>query len=439
MYKKSIILSILGLGLFFINLSSFLLPYFIIVFIFIVYFILFKNKINEVVLALTIFGYIFFQIPSKQFGLTNILLLMGGLSLLLFYQIIIKWKNNKLNVLDNKLILGLYASLFLLVVFSMTNSYMLFYPNFKQNLFFLWTLIYLISINSFNKQIINFDYYFFINISFFLFLPIFSLIDIDGSSYSPLEAWSVFSITSSGLRGTGYDSIQSARISGIGVIIIIISLFNLKKDKIHQLIFLPYFLIMLIICQSRQVFLAVVFALFIKTIYSVINRKISKFNLVIILFLFVFSTIKYISYLSENNVESRVGSSFEDGENAETGRESIWEASFMAIGNGQTGVGYGNFFNVAYVHFWPHNINLELLIEVGLVSFLILLIFYIYLFNEIIKNAFKHLEELSSFLLLVTIYFIIVAQFSFDFSKNLLFLFTFFLFLTIEKLKANEN
>jgi hypothetical protein len=61
------------------------------------------------------------------------------------------------------------------------------------------------------------------------------------------------------------------------------------------------------------------------------------------------------------------------------------------------------------------------------------------LFNEIIKNAFKHLEELSSFLLLVTIYFIIVAQFSFDFSKNLLFLFTFFLFLTIEKLKANEN
>jgi hypothetical protein len=432
--NKQIFIILLVLSFVFIRLNSIILPYFFSIIFISIYLVVAKAKINEVVLAFTLFGFTFFQISTKLFGLTNIVTVFGGICFFLIYQFLTKWKlGNKLRILGNSKILFLYILFLGAVTFSMADSYILYYQNFKINLFFLWTLIYLLSINSFNVKVSNFDFETFILLSFFLFLPIFATIDIEELSYSPLDAWQTFSITNIGLRGTSFDTIQSARLAGIGVISIIISLLNFNKEKIYQFFLLIPFLIIMVICQSRQVFLSVFLSVFVVIIYYALKGKVNKFAIVGISLFLIIVSFQYVKYLDENEVESRVVSSVEDGQDIESGREGIWDASLEAIINGKIGVGYGNFYQAAHAHLWPHNIFLEIFIEVGYVGLVIFLIILVYFVYALIKSFFDETPLINFFLLSISFFYILVAQFSFDLSKNLLFFFTFYLYLVFQE------
>jgi len=439
---KQILAFLLTIGLFLIDLNTIAIPYIIFVFGLLFYYIK-LNKFNEILLAIVFFGFSFFSLVSITFNVPNIGLIIASIFLIFLYRFYVNWRPfEKLPLTNNKFILLTYSILFILIVYSISNSFILKYQLFKIELLYTWFLIFIFAINSFDKNIVNFDYDSFLTLSFFLFVPHFALPTEDGLTQSPQEMWEIFSIKSSGLRGTGFDIITASRYAGLGLLTFMVYIFDVKIEKLYLYPMVGFFVIMLIICQTRQALAAAILPILIYLSFNIIHNKKNYLGLVLSIILSGYLLFNYINYLDENNVETRLVENVEGNADEGTGREFIWDSAWLLITKNQTNLGFGNFKFYALTHDYAHNIFLELWIEAGGLSALILLIISLYMFIEVIKVLFiyKKTNNFSLLLLLASVYYFTVSQFSVDISRNLNFFFTFALYLTsIKSTKKVSN
>jgi len=144
--------------------------------------------------------------------------------------------------------------------------------------------------------------------------------------------------------------------------------------------------------------------------------------------------ISYTNYLTKNEVNSRIIKSAGGTAAEGTGRESIWATAISFINSGKSSVGFGNYQRFTKSTYYPHNIFLEVYVEMGLISFIILCLIVIYILIETTKIFFdkKNLSNLELFLILGTIYYLGLAQFSADLPRNMMFMLTFALYIVIK-------
>ncbi|MEC4049935.1 O-antigen ligase family protein [Flavobacterium sp. SUN046] len=437
---KTIAILLLAVALFFMDLNAIGVSYALLVFA--VLGIMMQQKyFNEIVLALPLFGYSFCLFLSKLTGVIN-LGILGGLVLLLFcfrqlgdlnYKE--RWNVNKWSILLP------YSFLLVLILFSFVYTLDGGYQDLKIQLFLTWLGIFLFSINSFDKSLDEFNFEAFLILSFFLFVPHFSNATDKGISLSPYKVWQIYSVLNDGIRGHDFDIITATRISGIGILAYLIYLLDFNLKKAYLIVLLLFFVVMLIVCQTRQSIVALVLPIFLFVVYNFIKQgKRNYLGLSFGLVFIVYAVFNYVNYLNDNGVKSRIVTNVQGTSAEGTGRERIWHAAIEYINTNGEAVGFGNFKAATHAHDYPHNIFLELFIEVGVLSILVFLVILLYVFYELYKVFFVYTEnsKLELFLIFATIYFLGLAQFSVDVPRNLMFFYTFALFVFVKYNKERE-
>lgn len=431
--KRKIILIVLAIVLLFLDINTVGVAYVAFVFGYLIYMIRNKN-INEIVIAFPLFGYSFCLFVNKLTGIINLGLLLGIVSLLFGYIIISRYsKNGKLKTSVNSLIVT-YSVFFLTIVFSIAFMYLEKYQLMKMQLLILWSSVFFISINSFDGSIDKFNFEEFLILSFFLFIPHFSIALDEGKTLSPFQTWTVYSILDDGIRGHEFDIITATRIAGIGLLAYFIYLLDFNAKKAYLILFFIAFAIMLVICQTRQSIVALFFPSFLFLMYVVKKDKQNYFGIIAGIMFLAFSVYNYTQYLDDNGVQSRIVSTVEGSSEEGSGREKIWETAIQFISEDRPSTGFGNFKFFTNGATYPHNIFLEIYIENGILALLSLIMIMLYIIFEIYSVFFIYKEnsKLELFLIFSTVYYLGLAQFSVDLPGNLMFLYTFALFVVVK-------
>ena len=437
---KSIVIVVLAVVLFFVDCNAIAIPYVLLIAGTLV--VMIQQKwYNEIALALPLFGYSFCLFLSKLTGIMN-LGILGSIVVLFFFIRLIGGLHfkNRLNVGEISILLP-YAFLLVLIVFSFIYSINNGYQNLKIQLFLTWLAIFVFSMHTFDKGIKEFHFEAFLLLSFLLFVPHFSNATDKGISLSPYKVWQVYSVLNDGIRGHDFDIITATRISGIGILAYLIYLLDFEIKKAYLIVPLVFFAVMLIICQTRQSIVALALAIVLFVLYNFIKEGTKNYFGIGIGILFIsYSLFNYLHYLEDNGVKSRIVSNVEGTSEEGTGREHIWNSAIEYLNTNGATVGFGNFKNAAHTHDYPHNIFLEILIEIGPLAIVLLFIILIYIFFELYKVFFVYEEntKLELFLIFATIYFLGLAQFSVDLPRNLMFFYTFALFVFTKHNKERE-
>ncbi len=174
-------------------------------------------------------------------------------------------------------------------------------------------------------------------------------------------------------------------------------------------------------------------------LYDFVKSKGNIYKTAIIIFLMLFSTIKYLNFIEENNFKSRIVETAQtEGEIDSSGRDGILNTSLNFIATNDVGVGFGNYYYFVRAHVYPHNIYVETIIEIGWLAFFILVFLTFMIIVELFKLFFIYEENttLELILLVLTVYLLLLAQFSSDIPRNILFFLTFILY---KQLKLNKN
>jgi len=437
MYKQLFII-IGAIALFFIDMNVIGVPYIAFVIGYMIYMVN-KQQYNEIALALPLFGFSFGLLINRITGIPNLFYIAVLIALLLAYRLFFFY-NGKAKISANQKVLIVFYALFLLsILFSLFQFYQETYPILKLQLFGMWFLIYILSFNSFDNQTENFNYGSFLILIFLFFVCHFSNATDDEATLSPYRVWTTYSVLDNGIRGHDFDIISATRIAGAGILAYLIYIYDFEKKKLFLFVFFSFFLLMLIICQTRQSVASIALPLAIFGLYVMIKTKTSFSKIVLTSVVFLFAFFSYLNYLSKNEVESRIISSAEGTADEGTGREGVWEVAIQFINSDYGSVGFGNYGRFTNSFIYPHNIFLEVYVELGLISFLVLCLIVLYILIETIKIFFdkKEISNLELFLILGTIYYFGLAQFSADFSRNMMFLYTFSLYIVI-RYKSNR-
>ena len=401
-----------------------------------------KKQYNEIALALPLFGYSFCLFLSKLTGIINLGILGGCVVCFFVIRFMSGMPFKKRLATDQLSLLFPYAVLLIMIALSFIYTVDSSYQNLKINLFITWLGIFVLSINSFDKEVERFDYESFLLLCFFLFVPHFSNATEHGSHLSPYQVWKIYSILNDGIRGHDFDIITATRISGIGILAYCIYMIDFNLKKVYLIGLLLFFVVMLIICQTRQSVVALALAIFLFGVYNFLKEGKKNYIGIVIGVLFMsYSLFNYLHYLNEHGVKSRIVSNAEGSSEEGTGRERIWNSAYEYINSNGDSVGFGNFKLVAHTHDYPHNIFLELFIEVGSFSVVLFLFILAYIFYELYRVFFIYEEntKLELFLIFATIYFIGLAQFSVDLPRNLAFFYTFALYVFIKSNKERSE
>jgi len=443
MYRQ-IAITLGAIFLFFIDINTINIPFVVLVFGFMIYMIS-KQQYNEIALAIPLFGYSFGLLLNKITGVPNLFYILLLIALLLGYRLFFFFNGRtKINVNQNVLIV-FYAAFLLSILFSLFQFYQESYPILKLQLFGMWLLIYLLSFNTFDKQTADFNYENFLILIFLFFVSHFSnATDDDDVTLSPFRVWTTYSVMDDGIRGHNFDIISATRIAGAGILAFFIYIYDLQKKKLFLFVLLTFFVLMLIICQTRQSVAAIAFPIGIFGLYVLIKAKTSFFKIMLTIVVFLFGFISYTNYLSKNEVNSRIIKSAGGTAAEGTGREGIWATAISFINSDKSSVGFGNYQRFTGSATYPHNIFLEVYVEMGLISFIILCLIVIYILFETNKIFFakNELSNLELFLILGTIYYLGLAQFSADLPRNMMFMLTFALYIVIKhqnKKSTTEN
>lgn len=440
MKKKIILIVVLAVALLFIDINKIGMGYVAIIFCYIVYMIKNKNS-NEIVLAFSLFGYSFGLFLNKLTGIINLGALLGIICLLFGYIVINQYnKRGKLNTSVSSIVVT-YSLFFFTVIFSIAFVYLESYQLSKIQLLLLWFLVFFVSINSFDNSINEFNFDKFLILSFFLFMPHFSVAMDKGLTLSPIETWNVYSVLDDGIRGYDFDIISATRIAGIGILAYFIYMLDFNYTKTYLIALIVPFVIMIIICQTRQSIAALFLPMFLFLLYSFMKEKKSYFVKVAVIIFIVFSAYNYLNYLDDNGVKSRVVTAVEGTSEEGTGREGIWDAAIQYINQDKASTGFGNFSFFTNSATYPHNIFLETYIENGSLSLIALILIIAYVIFEMYKIFFVYEEnsKLELFLIFATVYYIALAQFSADLSRNLMFFYTFSLFVCTKNNNKNKE
>lgn len=425
--------------LFFIDINTIAIPYLAIVFCYLIYQFL-QGKQNEVVLAVSLFGYSFFLLSTKVIGNPNLPTIVVVLALFLSIKMLFYWQPNGKISLDQKEIKIVFALFFIFVVISMASSFLGEYQQLKMQLFWLWSIAYFFSLQTYDSAIIDFDFKQFLFISFLLFVPHFAYATSeDGSStLSPYKVWTTYSVLDDGIRGHDFDIISATRIAGLGVLAFLVYLLDFSFKKAYLFLMLVFFIVMIVVCQTRQSIVAIVFPLFFLVLYNFIKNRTNKIGIYIGVALIIASVTNYITYLDTNNVESRIVSSAEGSSDEGSGRERIWASAYNYISNNSQSAGFGNFKYYAKTHEYPHNIFLEVYIEIGIIGTLLLSIIVFLMFFDLYKLLLSKSinSKLEIFLLLSALYYFGMAQFSADLPRNMTF---FYLYALYKVLLLNKD
>jgi hypothetical protein len=430
---------IFPLVMLFIDVNQVAIPYMIFVFGYMIY--LLKNKqFNEVILGLTIFGFSFGLFLNIYIPIPNLMILLLLMTSVFIYRILTEYYPFKKLQLKGFILNSLYFVFMIMILVSLFDIFSIEYPFFKLQLLVIWSFILLFSINSIDEAIDNFNFETFLIISSLLFIPHFSNIEIDGITSSPKFVWDTYSVLDDGIRGT-YDVISATRIAGIGILAFIIYLLDFSIKKAHLLGYFLFFIIMLVICQTRQSIAALFLPAFLFFVYSFMRNKKNYLGLFSGLVFLFYSVISYLQYTESKGVESRLVTTVEGSGDEGTGRENIWNSAFEYINKNEGTTGFGNFKHFAHKHNYPHNIFLEVYIEIGALATFILIFILIYILIELYKVFFeyKNNTKIELFLIFSTLYYIGLAQFSVDLPRNLYFLYTFALFVFIKYNKSIKN
>ena len=429
----------LSIVLFFIDINTIALPYLAIVFCYLIYQFM-HGKQNEVVLSVSLFGYSFFLLSTKVIGNPNLPTIVAVLGIFFGIKMLLYWQPNGKVSLDNKEIKILVGFFFTFIVFSMADSFMGEYQQLKMQLFWLWSMAYFFSLQTFDNAIINFDFKQFLILSFLLFVPHFAYATSeDGiSTLSPYKVWTTYSVLDDGIRGHDFDIISATRIAGLGVLAFLVYLLDFSIKKAYLFLMLMFFIVMIVVCQTRQSIVAIVFPLLFLVLYNFIKNKTNSIGIYIGIILIIASVINYITYLETNNVESRIVSSAEGSSDEGSGRERIWASAYNYITNNSQSAGFGNFKYYAKTHEYPHNIFLEVYIEIGIIGTLLLSIIVFLMFFDLYKLLLSKSinSKLEIFLLLSALYYFGMAQFSADLPRNMTF---FYLYALYKVLLLNKD
>lgn len=163
-----------------------------------------------------------------------------------------------------------------------------------------------------------------------------------------------------------------------------------KWYKMVKFCLLPYFVVLSFFGGGRGAFITIVVGLIfilVRNFKRVSIRKLLRicFGLIILLLLifFVFGKLTggYLELFSDNF--GRVTSLYGQGgidTSASSGRDELWTQSWFLI-KGKPVIGYGLFSYLSQSN-WPHNIFLEVLLQGGIVLFIILIIILILSFSK---------------------------------------------------------
>ncbi len=427
----------LSILLLFINIKEFAIPYFLLFSLLISWF-LYQRKINEIVIAFTFFGFSFFSLYCQIIGTSSILLILILMLTILLYRFFTNWKpfgKYPLKLTPFFLFLFLFICLILLS-FSKT-IFTIEYQDFKIQLFLIWSLIFILSANCLDNNVLEFDFEVFLIIAYLLFIPHFSIISDEGGVLSPIANWNKYSVLADGIRGTkGVDVISAGRYSGLFILTFVIYFIDFKFKKLFFLPFVIPAFILLIIVQTRQAFVALLLPIVGVIIYYLFIVKSSGNRLIVNLLSIIIlcsGIFWYANYINENHVETRVLASKET-----SGREKVWNDAKTLIVNDETGVGFGNFIFYGKAYSWPHNIFFETIIEIGWPAFFLLLLISGYLFYEIILIVLHkpNLDKVQVFMLFTALYYFILSQFSADIPRNLHFFYALSLYILLKGKKT---
>lgn len=429
---KSTLIFLAAIGLFFIDINTIAIPYFLFVLGYLIYMIR-KKYYNEIALVLPLFGYSTCLFLSKLLGVINLGLLLGIVMSFCVYYFIVKspqFRQLKYGVV----LLALYSILLVLILLSFYMSYSDDYQLLKMRLFITWFLILFLSINCFNQKVTEFNFEEFLILSFLFFVPHFSAAESEGLTLSPKEVWEIYSVLDDGIRGHDFDIITATRISGVGILAFFIYLLDFNPKKMYLGFMMLFFFVMIIVCQTRQSIVALFLPILIFMVYVLKKESKNYFAILLGICLCIYSIKNYLTYLDDNGVKSRVVTNVEGTSKEGSGREIIWEQAIDFINTNNGSVGFGNFKTFVKAHEYPHNIFLEFLIEIGLMATMVLIIIVAYILIEVYRLLFVYetSSKLELFLLLATIYFFALAQFSVDLPRNMIFFFTFALFLGVK-------
>lgn len=236
-------------------------------------------------------------------------------------------------------------------------------------------------------------------------------------------------------RLTLFDNpIFTSRIMGFIIVLAIFYIFIIKKFRIVNSMIFIISLLILGSSGSRQTIIAlllsVLFLLFYNNKSILLNGKIKKRNIYkVVIFLFTFPVffliiVNFFRKLFSNlYIFQRLSSQGLDS----TGRIEIYNQTINIImsdvGNFLFGIGYNNFQDYS-LFAYPHNLILEIWVELG---FLFLLLFLIYLISTIvlfIKN--RSFIDSNNFAIVLTlfIYFFSLSMFSSAlYGNNMVFVF----------------
>ncbi len=431
---QKILFTLIALMLLFVDINIIAIPYLffsVALFLFFIY----QKKINELILAFAIFGYSYTLFINKLTGIVNLGLILAIVSCFFALQIILGAQLIKKSF--NATIV-LYLLFFLTIVFSFFGIYTQSYQLFKFQLLILWFLIYFVSLISLDENVLKFDFESFLIISTFLFIPHFSNAEYEGATLSPLNVWDTFSVLDDGIRGHNFDIITATRIAGIGLLAFLVYILDFSFKKIYLILFVMFFGIMIVICQTRQSIIALFLPILVLILYNFSKERRNYFGIAIGLLFVTFSINSYLNYSESNGVESRIVSSVDGSSEEGTGREMIWEQAMLYINQEGSTTGFGNFTTFTRSATYPHNIFLEVYIEMGAFSLLILVAIVVLIIVELFKVFFvyENNTKLELFLILGTLYYFGLAQFSVDLPRNISFLFTFILFIFIKRFNS---
>ncbi|CAM3787165.1 O-antigen ligase family protein [Flavobacterium branchiophilum] len=438
--KKKIFLILLSIVLLFTDINKIAIPYLGLVMVY-MYYKFYNKQYNEIVLALTFFGYSFFILLNKVTGLPNIGLIFAMLLAVFLIRLMTGWepaKKLKLAIFPYNLML--YA-FFGLILFAMTKTELGDYQVFKIQLWITWAAILFASLHCYDDHINHFNFEEFLIISFYLFVPQFTLAADDGGvSLSPIQTWRTYSVLDDGIRGHEYDIITATRIAGIGMLAFLCHLLDFSVKKIYLFFLMSFFVIVMIICQTRQSLAAIIIPILILLYFNFFKQQKSNFNTFIGIVLVLASVTYYLNYLNANNVESRLVENADGDSEEGTGREEIYAAAKAYIAENPTNIGFGNYVSVVGGADYPHNIFLEIMLEEGYVAVLVLICIVGFIFIEVFKLIISPQSpgKLELFAILATLYFLGLAQFSVDIARNQTFFYTFALFLSLKNKRLKE-
>ncbi|MCR9849264.1 O-antigen ligase family protein [Vibrio antiquarius] len=357
--------------------------------------VLTTRTLLEFILAFTLFGQSITHIMPIPFSL--IIIALGGITFTYFLVKYNKWYIN-LKVLSFTIILGVF---YFVSAFQIDSEYGLFKVKYLllYCLFFVMVYPYLI-----HKSYSNYK----INMSVFLLYGVVLISSIFILTGNVFEVFGTYNPTSNGigLRAISeYDSIYFGRSAGL---LLFISVFSLEaKNKNTVLVCCCSFILasfLLYFSQTRQGFIALL-AITLIYLFFYANNNIIRLTLGMVAS-FSFFLFRGVSLVDESG---RLSINFDN-------RSSHWSNSIEIISaNPIFGKGIGNYMDGLAV--WPHNIFLEILVELNLgfvIAFSFLLSYCIYVS---LKNLNSKIKQ-CSFLSYLLIYYILCAQISADFSRN---------------------